>query len=134
MAEYYSAELSQKVKRGMNESRQKGTFTGGFIIFGYRVENKKIIIHEDEAEVVRWMFNECASGKLVKTIIEELHEKGILYRGKPFARNTVYHLLANEKYSGIYRKSAEKSKESEKRLTNILRSFIIKLYILCVRF
>ena len=50
MAEYYSAELSQKVKRGMNESRQKGTFTGGFIIFGYRVENKKIIIHEDEAE------------------------------------------------------------------------------------
>ena len=91
----------------MNESRQKGTFTGGFIIFGYRVENKKIIIHEDEAEVVRWMFNECASGKLVKTIIEELHEKGILYRGKPFARNTVYHLLANEKYSGIYRHGEE---------------------------
>lgn len=53
------------------------------------------------------MFNECASGKLVKTIIEELHEKGILYRGKPFARNTVYHLLANEKYSGIYRHGEE---------------------------
>ena len=107
MNQYYSAELSQKVKRGMNESRQRGTFTGGFIIFGYRVENKKIIIHEDEAEVVRWMFNECASGKLVKTIIEELHEKGVLYRGKPFARNTVYHLLANEKYSGIYRHGEE---------------------------
>ena len=28
-AEYYSAELSQKVKRGMNESRRKGNFTGG---------------------------------------------------------------------------------------------------------
>ncbi len=107
MAEYYSAELSQKVKRGMNESRQKGTFTGGFIIFGYRVENKKVVIHEDEAKVVRWMFNECASGKLVKTIIEELHEKGILYRGKPFARNTVYHLLANEKYNGVYRHGDE---------------------------
>lgn len=107
MAEYYSAELSQKVKRGMNESRQKGTFTGGSIIFGYRVENKKIVIHEDEAEVVRWMFNECASGKLVKTIISELHEKGILYRGKPFARSTVYHLFANEKYSGIYRHGDE---------------------------
>ncbi len=107
MAEYYSAELSQKVKRGMNESRQKGTFTGGYVIFGYRVENKKIIIQEDEAEVVRWMFNECASGKLVKTIIEELNAKGILYRGKPFARNTVYHLLANEKYNGIYRHGEE---------------------------
>ena len=32
MAEYYSAELSQKVKRGMNETRLKGNFTGGTII------------------------------------------------------------------------------------------------------
>lgn len=107
MAEYYSAELSQKVKRGMNETRQKGNFTGGYVIFGYRVENKKIVIQEDEAEVVRWMFNECASGKLVKTIYQELNKKGFLYRGKPFARNTVYRLLANEKYSGIFRHGDE---------------------------
>lgn len=107
MAEYYSAELSQKVKRGMNETRQKGNFTGGYILFGYRVENKKVVIQEDEAEVVRWMFNECASGKLVKTIYQELNQRGILYRGKPFARNTVYHLLANEKYNGVYRHGNE---------------------------
>ncbi|MBQ4053583.1 MAG: recombinase family protein, partial [Clostridia bacterium] len=43
MAEYYSAELSQKVRRGMNESRQKGTFTGGHILYGYKVENKKVL-------------------------------------------------------------------------------------------
>lgn len=107
MAEYYSAELSQKVKRGMRESRSKGNFTGGFLLFGYRVENKKIVIYEDEAQVVRQIFADCASGKLIKTIIEELHEKGILNRGKPFARNTVYHLLANEKYAGIYRHNDE---------------------------
>ena len=44
MAEYYSAELSQKVKRGMNETRLKGNFTGGQIIYGYKVENRKVII------------------------------------------------------------------------------------------
>lgn len=107
MAEYYSAELSQKVKRGMRESRSKGNFTGGFILFGYRVENKKVVIHEEEAKVVRQMFEECASGKLVKTIIADLREQGIFYRGKPFARNTVYHLLSNEKYAGIYRHGDE---------------------------
>lgn len=107
MAEYYSAELSQKVKRGMRESRNKGNFTGGFVLFGYRVVDKKLTIHEDEAVIVRQMFEACASGKLVKTIIAELREKGILYRGKPFARNTVYHLLANEKYAGIYRHGNE---------------------------
>ena len=41
MAEYYSAELSQKVRRGMNESRLKGQYTGGFVVFGYDLVNKK---------------------------------------------------------------------------------------------
>lgn len=91
----------------MNETRQKGNFTGGGVLFGYRVENKKVIIHEDEAEVVRWMFNEYASGKLGKTIYQELNEKGILYRGKPFGRTTIYRLLANEKYIGIFRHGDE---------------------------
>ena len=35
MAEYYSAELAQKVSRGLNESRQKGLFTGGNVSYGY---------------------------------------------------------------------------------------------------
>ena len=53
------------------------------------------------------MFNECACGKQVKTIYQELNQKGILHRGKPFARNTVYHMLANEKYNGIYKHGEE---------------------------
>lgn len=107
MNQYYSAELSQKVKRGMRESRNKGNFTGGYVLFGYRVENKKLLIHEDEAQIVRQIFDECAAGILVKSILDELREKGIMNRGKPFARNTLYHLLANEKYSGIYRHDGE---------------------------
>ncbi len=107
MAEYYSAELSQKVRRGMNETRHKGNSTGGRILFGYRTKAKRIVIQEDEAEVVRWMFNECASGKLVKTIYQELNEKGILHNGKPFRRSTVYDMFSNEKYIGIYRHGNE---------------------------
>ena len=53
MAEYYSAELSQKVKRGFRESREKGFFTGGHLLFGYRLQDKKIIIQPDEAEIQR---------------------------------------------------------------------------------
>ena len=52
MAEYYSAELSQKTKRGMNESRQKGQFTGGSVLYGYKVVNKKIYIDKDQAEII----------------------------------------------------------------------------------
>ncbi len=102
-AEFYSAELSQKVRRGMNETRLKGNFTGGRLPYGYRVENKKVKIDEDRAEVVRYIFEQYACGMYVKNIIYNLTEKGITYFGKPFERSTVYNILKNEKYAGIYR-------------------------------
>lgn len=107
MNQYFSAELSQKVRRGMRESRSKGNFTGGYVLFGYRVVNKKVVIHEDEAKIVRRVFEECASGKLIKTILEEIREQGILNRGKPFGRNTLYQMLSQERYVGIYRHDGE---------------------------
>lgn len=112
MAEYYSAELSQKVKRGMNESRQKGNFTGGYLPYGYyvtgdRKNGRKIHIDEDKAVIVRKIFEDYAAGRLVTDIIDELHEKGIENRGKPFATNTVYNMLKNEEYAGIFRHGDE---------------------------
>ena len=56
LAEYYSAELSQKIRRGMNESRQKRQYTGGFVLFGYDVKDKKYVINETEAEIVRQVY------------------------------------------------------------------------------
>ena len=103
MAEYYSAELSQKVKRGMNETRLKGNFTGGNLIYGYKVENHKILINEEQAKVVRYIYEQYALGVYVKDIIADLTTKHILNHGRPFARNTIYNILKNEKYSGIYR-------------------------------
>ena len=103
MAEYYSAELSQKVKRGMNETRLKGNFTGGNLIYGYKVENHKILINEEQAKVVRYIYEQYALGVYVKDIIKDLTDKHILNHGKPFARNTIYNILKNEKYSGVYR-------------------------------
>jgi DNA invertase Pin-like site-specific DNA recombinase len=103
MAEYYSAELSQKVKRGMRESRIKGQFTGGYLLYGYKVENKKILIDENKAHIVRRIFEEYASDVFVRDIISRLTADGILNRGKPFAMNTIHHMLKNEKYVGIVR-------------------------------
>ena len=106
-AEYYSAELSQKVKRGMNETRLKGNFTGGFIMYGYKVVDHKLVIDEEQAEVVRFIYEQYAQGVFVKDIIKSLTERGIYNRGKKFANNTVYNILRNEKYSGVYRFNGE---------------------------
>ena len=103
LAEYYSAELSQKIRRGLHESRIKGQFSGGILPYGYRVENKKVYIDEERAEIVRFIFQQYAEGITVKEIISKLTEKGLTYRGKPFAMNTVYQMLRLEKYIGICR-------------------------------
>lgn len=87
----------------MNETRLKGNFTGGRLPYGYRVENKKVKIDENRAEIVRYIFEQYACGLYVRNIIYDLTEKGIAYFGKPFERSTVYNILKNEKYAGIYR-------------------------------
>lgn len=102
-AEYYSAELSQKVKRGMRETRNKGNFQGGYLLYGYKLENKKIVIDEEQAEIIRFIYEQYSVGVYVKDIMESLNNRGILNKGKPFARNTIYNILKNEKYSGVYR-------------------------------
>lgn len=106
-AEYYSAELSQIIRRGNNESRRKGNLTGGRVPFGYKREGKKAVIDEENAEVVRYIFSESSKGVYVKDIIAELESKGITYYGKKFVKQTVYKLLSNERYSGIYTYNGE---------------------------
>lgn len=107
MNQYYSMELSQKIKRGMNESRLKGNFTGGALLFGYRTKQtdtgKKIVVCEEEAKIVRELYERFVAGTMVSDLIEDLNARGIQNKGRPFARTAVYSLLANEKYAGVYR-------------------------------
>lgn len=86
MAEYYSAELAQKVKRGRHETRLKGLFPGGVVMYGYRLENRKLVVDENQAEVVRYVFEEYAKGVYVDKIIKALTEKGTTIAASPFRR------------------------------------------------
>jgi DNA invertase Pin-like site-specific DNA recombinase len=93
MNQYYSAELSQKVSRGMRENRLKGLYQGGGVPYGYRVENQKLVIDEEKAQTVKFIYEQYSKGVYVKDIISELTAKGITYKGKRFANNTVYGMI-----------------------------------------
>ena len=105
LAEYYSAELSQKVKRGLHENRIKGLCTSGTPPYGYKIIDKKAVIYEEEANVIKYIFTEYYNGKVVPDIIADLTKHGILYKGKPFQNTSVYYMLRQEKYIGIARYS-----------------------------
>ncbi len=101
-AEYYSAELSQKVKRGLKESRIKGNFTGGHLPYGYSKQDKKVIINEEQANIVRLIFNEYISGKRIKDVVDLLKNQGIKNAyGKDWTINSVSRILRNENYKGV---------------------------------
>ena len=111
MAEYYSVELAQKVRRGQKETRIKGNYTGGPVPYGYTVakigNDKKYVIQEEAAVVLR-IFQEYAAGRICRDIIADLTADGIYGRdGKPFGKNAIYGIVQNEKYTGIYRHKTE---------------------------
>lgn len=102
-AEYYSVDLSQKVKRGLRESMIKGNFIGGNIPYGFKVVDKKVLIDEERAQYVRYMFTEYANGTPKKQIVAALIAKGApSYHGKLMSLNTFQHALTSEKYIGRF--------------------------------
>ncbi len=107
MSQYYSAELSQKVKRGMRETRLKGFYQGGTILYGYKLDGRKLVKDEIQSEVVKRVYEEFSKGICVRKIIERLTAQGIYKNGKKFPMNTVYNILRCERYTGNYRKGEE---------------------------
>ena len=110
MNQYYSEELSQKTKRGLRETRIKGNYMGGPINYGYKVVHEtigeqtvaKVAINEEEAPVLLHIFEAYAAGNRIPDIVRELDDKGIKNRGKPFTVNSIYFMLQQEKYTGVY--------------------------------
>ena len=102
--QWYSKDLSQKVTRGMRESILKGNFVGGNILYGYRVENKKIKINEEQAPAVKFIFEEYAKGTPKTEIIKQLNEMGFRNnKGQKFTKQSIQNSLSNKKYIGLYK-------------------------------
>lgn len=105
MAEYYSLQLSQNIRRGQRASAEKCQATGGCRPLGYAVnpQTKKFEIDPETAPTVRLVFEMYSSGKNVAEIIRELNRKGLrTLRGKEFTKSSLRKMLKNEKYLGIY--------------------------------
>ena len=101
-AEYYSADLSEKVIRGMTENALKGKFTGGAIPFGYTINaDRHFEIDPMTAPFVAETFQRYNDGQTMREIRDWLNEKGIKNkRGGPMTFNTIQHMLSNRRYIG----------------------------------
>lgn len=101
MNQYYSAELSQKVHRGLNESYRKGQYTGGPVIYGYKVVDKKNVIDEQEGEIIKEIFTKYSQGYTAVALANDLKARGIrTKKGNYITDKKIYQILCNTKYNG----------------------------------
>lgn len=104
LAEYFSAELSQKVRRGMLINAEKCLFNGGTIPFGFSIdEEKHYVINPDQAFIVIEIFERYSSGETIKSIAEDLKIRQVkTNKGSYFEKSSLQRLLRNKKYIGSY--------------------------------
>lgn len=103
MAEFFSAELSQKVTRGMRESALKCHSVGGHVPLGYKIEDHKLVIDPDTAHIVQEAFQLYANGETVADICRKFNSSGYkTAKGVAFNRNSFKSMFRNERYIGVY--------------------------------
>ena len=102
MAEYYSAELSEKVVRGMTENVLKGKYNGGTIPIGFKVDEEKFFqIDPLKAPFVVEAFQRYNEGATMKELMNWLNDSGVTTnRNQKFTYNSVQTLLTNKRYIG----------------------------------
>ena len=112
-AEYYSANLTQNVMRGLNYNA-KNCYYNGVKVFGYTTEDlpitgkggrhKKVYALDPvTSPVVRRVFEDFAKGKPLQEIIDDLNNQGLrTTKGGLFNPNGLRHILMNRMYLGEY--------------------------------
>jgi DNA invertase Pin-like site-specific DNA recombinase len=105
MAEYYSANLAQNIKRGLTENALHCKSNGAGQSLGYVVgADKRFEIEPNEAAIVRMIFQKFDEGTKIADIWRELVASGIkTKRGKDFTQHGISRILSNRAYIGEYR-------------------------------
>ena len=113
--DYYSKDLSSKVKTAMRSKQEKGEFITCFT-YGYKPSPKnkhKMIVDEPAAEIVREIFDAVIAGKTTSEIAADLNARGVptpqAYKGVKRRFDTepqwthprIVYMIRNIKYTGV---------------------------------
>lgn len=100
-AQEESRSISDNVKWGTRKRFEKGIPNGRFQIYGYRWEGDHLVIHEEEAKIVRLIYNNYLNGLSAETTEKQLAEMGVKsYKGQHFGNTSIRQILGNITYTG----------------------------------
>ncbi|ESY78214.1 resolvase [Mesorhizobium sp. LNHC221B00] len=113
-AQFEREVTAERIRDKIAASKKKGMWMGGVVPLGYRVEYRKLVIDETEAQTVRHLFDRYLALKSVRDLVDEVAADGLSKRTRqredgsvavtmPFGRGNLYHLLSNPIYIGKIR-------------------------------
>lgn len=121
MAQEESRSVSENMKWRIKKDFEQGIMWGGNSCYGYKLEDKQLIMIPEEAEVVRLIFQFYIEGKGADTIGKILDSKGIQPKYSPkWNRSTIMTILSNYNYSGdlILQKAYRENHLSKRKIIN----------------
>ena len=116
VAEQERNNITKRTSGGRAVKSASGGYSGGRTPYGYRAENRQMVIVPEEAETVREIFRmKDAEGMTYRDVTDALNRAGKLNKsGKPFIISTVQTIYENKKvYQGFYRYGKRSNKDAE---------------------
>jgi site-specific DNA recombinase len=110
-AQFEREVIGERIRDKIAASKRKGMWMGGVPPLGYRVRDRKLLVVESEAEIVRAIFRRYAALGSVRLLKDELEARGIKSKSwttisgrrvgsKPLSRGALYLILQNRLYRG----------------------------------
>ena len=109
-AQFEREVIGERIRDKFAASRKKGMWMGGWPPLGYEVQDRRLVVVEREAAVVRRIFDRFAKTGSALTVARELNAAGEVTKrracadgvrgGKPWTKGAVYKVLANRVYLG----------------------------------
>jgi DNA invertase Pin-like site-specific DNA recombinase len=100
-AQFEREVIGERIRDKIAASRKRGMWMGGYCPMGYAVKDRKLVIREDEAALVRSIFRRFAKGGSGTKLVRELALQGVRNRyGKLITKGAIYKLLNNRTYIG----------------------------------
>lgn len=108
IAQFEGKLVHDRLVKGKQAKATQGGYCGGFVPYGYKVENGKFVVVPEEAEVVRQMFQWRIEGRSFRWIARELVKQGIkTQQGGQWRYSTVGVILARPFYAGLLKHGGE---------------------------
>ena len=104
-AEYYSADLSEKVIRGLTENALKCKYNGGGLTLGYQIDkDQHYQLDPVVAPIIKDVYEKYADGATIKSLVEYLKKLEVKnFKGGYLSIDAVQLMLKNRKYLGEYK-------------------------------